>query len=467
MGTYKNQKKLILILSVGLCLILFQNCSNDFKSNLEKTGQSQNQGPQTENPTLMLSCGSTPHLGTESIRMYRQERGATCEGQTRTRTCFNGEWSSFSGSDLYQFTSCEVQGVNTASCGNTPHGDIEVGTFYPQETVPYGQSCGSGMTQTRQCNNGEFSNWSGPLVHRSCEVEPPPVVEPPVSEGPDDLRLFIFGHSLIVHEHTPSPTEEKKVPHWLSVIAGQDNKSFAADGQYGFLQNHANFNNISPQWGFPNVTSTWTNENTPFSQVDFNLIMMTPANFIQYQAPSAPYFDNPSVSPLSATLEIYDQSRAAHPGIPFYIYENWPDMGGYGAFPGGVDFARYNRDTRTGDFHQWFLDYHDSLLSARPGSQIKMIPVGPIISGLVTQTPLQGIPLTSLYEDDAPHGQPTLYFLASLITYSAIYKTQPPDNLNIPNTVHPLVRNNYSTVINYIWNELQNFNYENGESRVF
>jgi hypothetical protein len=142
-------------------------------------------------------------------------------------------------------------------------------------------------------------------------------------------------------------------------------------------------------------------------------------------------------------------------------------MGGYGAFPGGVDFARYNRDTRTGDFHQWFLDYHDALLSARPGSQIKMIPVGPLLSGLFTQTPLQGIPLTSLYEDDAPHGQPTLYFLASLVTYSAIYKTQPPANLNIPNTVHPLVRDNYTLVINYIWNELQNFDHESGESRVF
>ena len=399
MDAFKNQKKLIRVLSMRLCLVFFQNCSNDFKSNLGKSAQGQNQG---------------------------------------------------------------------ASCGNTPHGDMEVGTFYQQESVPYGQSCGSGTTQTRECNNGVFSNWSGSLVHRSCEVEPPPpVVEPPVSQGPEDLRLFIFGHSLIVHEHTPSPTEEKKVPHWLSMIAGQDNKSFAADGQYGFLQNHANFNNISPQWGFPNVTSTWTNENTPFSQVDFNLIMMTPANFIQYQAPSAPYFDNPAVSPLSATLEIYDQSRAAHPGIPFYIYENWPDMGGYGAFPGGVDFARYNRDTRTGDFHQWFLDYHDALLSARPGSQIKMIPVGPLLSGLFTQTPLQGIPLTSLYEDDAPHGQPTLYFLASLVTYSAIYKTQPPANLNIPNTVHPLVRDNYTLVINYIWNELQNFDHESGESRVF
>ncbi len=282
-----------------------------------------------------------------------------------------------------------------------------------------------------------------------------------------DIRPFIFGHSLIVHENTPNPSEEKKVPHWLFLLAQAASKNFTADGQYGFLTQHRNFANISPQWGFQAVPSVWQNELTPFADVDFNLIMMTPANFIQYQDPDQPYFDSPSITPISATLDIFDQSRDAHPNIPFYIYENWPDMAAFGTFPDGIDFAAYNASTRNGAFHSWFIGYHDALLEARPSGNIKMIPVGPILSGLFTETDLSMVPLTSLYEDDAPHGQPTLYFLASLVTYAAIFGEPPPANFTIPTTVHPLVRNNYAVVRSYIWRELQNFDRPNGDSRVF
>ena len=282
-----------------------------------------------------------------------------------------------------------------------------------------------------------------------------------------DIKSYVFGHSLIVHEYTSSPTEEKKVPHWINKLAQEANFNYTADGQYGFLRQHADFSTINPQWGFDEVSSTWTNSSTPFANVDFNNIMMTPANFIQYQGPDEPYYDDPNVTPLSATLEIFDQARAAHPDIPFYIYENWPDMSGYGTFPNSIDFAQYNNDTIGGNFHNWFIEYHDSLLSARPGSQIKMIPVGPILSKLFRDTNLSGLSITDLYEDDSPHGQPTLYFLASLVTYMATFKTQAPLTYIAPNTVHELVRNNYTSTVNFIWNELQNFNHENGDSRVF
>ena len=307
-------------------------------------------------------------------------------------------------------------------------------------------------------------NTSTPTNTSNPENIPAPTEIPGL--GRSDVRMFIFGHSLIVHEATPEPTEEKKVPHWMGQLSAAAGNNYNVDGQYGFVPSHADFSQLGPQWGFDQVSGIWANENTPFSQIDYNVIMMTPANFIQYQPPSANYFGD-TQSPIDATLSLFDQNRAAHPNIPFYIYENWPDMGTYGAFPGGVDIAQYHNDTIEGGFHQWFLQYHNALLAARSGSNIKMIPTGPVISKLLRDTELSNIPLTVLYEDDAPHGQPTLYFLASLVTYMAIYQTPAPANFQIPNTVSPIVRDNYAMVVAFIWNELQNFNDENGNSRVF
>ncbi len=299
---------------------------------------------------------------------------------------------------------------------------------------------------------------------------PTPETEQPENTIPPAItnaRSFIFGHSLLVHENTPSPSEEKKVPHWIHALAQEAGLQFAADGQYGFLRNHADFSGINAQWGFQNVPSTWTDENMDFTDVDFNIAISTPGNFIQYQAPDALYYDSTTESPLSATLDILDQTRTAHPSIPFYIYENWPDMSGYGTFPGSINFTQYNNDTISGDFHNWFITYHDAILAARPGSNVKMIPTGPILSKLFRDTVLSGLALTDLYEDDAPHGEATLYFLASMVTYMAIYQTQAPVTFTPPATVNILVRSNYTLINNFIWAELNAFNFPDGNSRVF
>tara|TARA_A100001015_G_scaffold321302_1_gene451331 strand:- start:603 stop:2003 length:1401 start_codon:yes stop_codon:yes gene_type:complete len=466
LGTSQKNRYFFLLGALAL-LLPFQNCSNGFDSNQTNFSQTSNNGssentPGEESPIQYSQCGQTPHLGTETLRMYLQETGTACEGIDRTRTCRDGSFSVWSGSDDYPYPNCSVAGFS--SCGNTPHGDYELGTFYENPTVLYGQNCGSGVVQRRLCTNGNFGAWDGSLVHRGCTVNPPP---PPPSASVTDIRMFIFGHSLINHEYTPDPTEEKKVPHWLYLLAQASGLQYAADGQYGFMRSHADFSNIGAQWSFQLTPGVSTNENTDFSNVNYNLILSTPLNFVQYQAPDQPYYDSLTVSPLSATLSVFDQSRLAHPNIPFYIYENWPDMGGYGNFPGGIDIARYHNDTISGGHHIWFTQYHNSLLAARPGSNIKMIPVGPVISRLLRDTSLSGIPLTDLYEDNAPHGQPTLYFLASLVTYMAIYQTPAPASFNPPSTVHPLVRNNYSMVVNTIWGHLQNFNDSSGNSLVF
>lgn len=284
--------------------------------------------------------------------------------------------------------------------------------------------------------------------------------------------VYMFGHSLMVHEPPAiaTPSNETTIPHWLHVLAAADGNTFLASGQYGFLQTHER--NLPPisQWGFDHVTPAWNSDTQTFSEANFDAVLITPANFVQYQASDMPYYNDASTTPVSATATLINYINTEAPNAVTYIYENWPDMAGFIAGqsfpPSALEFADYNDYTLNG-FHDWWLDYHDNVQAENPNKAVRMIPVGITMSKLFTQAPLNQIPILDLYEDNAPHGRPTTYFLAGLITYMAIYQKKAPVTYPIPNTVNTLVSNNFQTIVDFIWNELVNFNDASGNNRVF
>ena len=283
-----------------------------------------------------------------------------------------------------------------------------------------------------------------------------------------ERRLYFFGHSLIVHSfpQISTPRNETTVPHWVQKFSEASKINFTANGQFGFLLQHAK---LPPKsiWGFDTVGSSWNPADNltssqraeSFAEANFTDIIITAANFIQDQSPEvAINGNNPEKkSPVTATLEIIDWLVANEPGIDIYIYENWPDMASYGAYP--IDrkaFDRYNKYVLD-DFHDWWIDYCEQLQISRPSTSIKMIPVGPIIAGLVTETPLKDIEISDLYEDDAPHGRPNIYFLASLITYMKLTGKDDLGNFKPPMSIHSLIRHNMPLVVSYIQTKLDQY----------
>ncbi len=280
---------------------------------------------------------------------------------------------------------------------------------------------------------------------------------------------FIFGHSLINHEFqiNPTPSQETSVPHWLHFLSLEANHIFKVSGQYGFLPQHINLPPIA-QWGFDFVEGAWDSDNVPFSEADFNSILITPGNFIQWQAPDMNY-PMESISPVSATEAIFDWCNNQEADLKFYIYENWPDMGPYlnNDFPpSDLEWNDYNNYLNS-DFHDWFVEYHDQVAEMFPSSCIKLIPVGTLISRLLNQAPYSEIPIDELYEDDAPHGRTTIYFLASLITYMAIFEEKAPYPFEVDMLVNPIIAENYVDIVDAFWNNLIEFDFEDGSSRVF
>lgn len=287
--------------------------------------------------------------------------------------------------------------------------------------------------------------------------------------GQDTLRTYIFGHSLINHELqvNPTPSNETSVPHWFHFLAREANQRYEVAGQYGFIPQHANLPPVA-QWGFDSVPPAWDDWLETFAEADFDNILITPGNFIQWQGPSVNYY-NDNQSPLDYTNQIFNWVNQQEDSLTLYIYENWPDMAPYlanGFPPAQSEWNTYN-NYLNGAFHDWFIEYHDSLIDAHPNHCVRMIPTGPAISSLLSQPPFNTIAIDTLYEDDAPHGRPTIYFLAALTTYMAMYETPAPLSYQPPAIIDPVVTSNYSMAVNYLWNYLLNFNDLNGDSRVF
>ncbi len=114
-------------------------------------------------------CGAIPHGGSETRTAYQSASvpfGQSCAAETQTRSCSSGQLSAWSGT--FQATSCSVAAPRP--CGATPHGGRETRVRYQAATVRVGQTCSS-ETQTRTCQNGAWSAWSGTFAQTACVVE--------------------------------------------------------------------------------------------------------------------------------------------------------------------------------------------------------------------------------------------------------------------------------------------------------
>ncbi len=266
------------------------------------------------------------------------------------------------------------------------------------------------------------------------------------TEPPTPQTVYVFGNSLV---HHLTESDETAVPHWLSQIARAADTELKLDGQWGFLRDFAKSETPSAGWRFKDVARGWTREFRNFADVNWDTIVITPANFIQYQdADQAFHGDNPdNASPLSATLTVIDAMEAAVGPVRIAVYEGWSDMGSQvKKFPPSTRQMRKYQRFNSGDYHDWFEAYVGALRAARPDAEIDLIPVASTLAELIEGGVLDGLDTEVFYTDDAPHGTPTTYFLAAAITYVSLYKAELPLVLDIPESIHTDVRTYWDAV---------------------
>ncbi|KID12620.1 hypothetical protein [Ponticoccus alexandrii] len=267
----------------------------------------------------------------------------------------------------------------------------------------------------------------------------------------DSARVYIFGNSLV--NHLSERSEHTSVPYWLGQMARADGRGLALDGEWGFLRSFADSLPPAPNWSFPGVQGAWSSGD--FGSADFDAVIVTPANFIQYQLPDVPYDgDNPSgESPFGATLRLMDWVHDAEPGARLFVYEGWSEIGTVtGGFPPSPEAARRYQEHNAGDYHLWFTDLIDRLNTARPDRSVTLIPVASALADLFGEDGLlQDMPAEALYTDADGHGTPTLYLLAAMAVWPHLYETPPPEAFSPPATLHPLLVEHYAEIAAALW----------------
>lgn len=293
----------------------------------------------------------------------------------------------------------------------------------------------------------------------------------------NDVQMYGFIHSLVVHQPKGviAVNSETATPYWVNEIAKSNNHSYSFTGQFGQLPDHLNSLPPTSNIGFPGVDSPWDGDRgETFSTSTTNTILVTPANFIYWVPPTETDPSDPERrSVVRKTEMLFDWCHEAKSGLRFYIYGNWPEMDNAKDFPPNLptqnEINKFHNITMgsEGTFHNWWLQYQDALMQSRPDLEIRLIPIGEIMSKIHTQVIPNQIPFDELFEDSDPHGRANTYFLAGLITYMAVYEQKVPENYMPSTIIHPAIRNNLSEINKFIWQELNNFNFPSGESRVF
>ena len=115
----------------------------------------------------LASCDGSPHASVETRDRYELgsvSDGGECNKESQTRTCTDGTWGEWSGSFTFETCATDEQ-----SCGDTPSGETEERLRYESATVQPGETC-EPETQTRTCDDGEWSEWTGTLSVENCVV---------------------------------------------------------------------------------------------------------------------------------------------------------------------------------------------------------------------------------------------------------------------------------------------------------
>jgi len=241
--------------------------------------------------------------------------------------------------------------------------------------------------------------------------------------------------------------------YWVGAFANASGTSYAWSGQFGQLSYHSL--PPIPQLGSSNTSPLWDNEdvNAPnyverFVDVDLDNFIIMPDNFGQINATVDTQY-------LTDAYRVIDYVANTHSGAPIIIYQHWPELRN-AMYPPTAEQVSDYYDFQLGDYHQWFINYQNSISQNRPSLSLRMIPVGSILADIFTNEDLQASQLSwqDKYFDNDPHGTQNLYFLAGLITYQALFGERVINTYLVPSEIDVRIRNQFSQVNEFVWERL-------------
>jgi hypothetical protein len=191
-----------------------------------------------------------------------------------------------------------------------------------------------------------------------------------------------------------------------------------------------------------------------------DVVEFVPDNFDGYGFDPAAT-TNMGASYQTVLLRLIDQwaVNAPNSNRRYAVYAGWPQLNGYGATSVGALTAPQIANWIAfglGPYQTWMELLVSRLKAARPGLDIRLHNVSKAVLIAYRDTVVRTIPATTLFEDTAPHGRASWYFLAAVADYIALYGEKPAANFSFDTAwgVSPVITANYQSIVDVIWNAM-------------
>lgn len=261
-------------------------------------------------------------------------------------------------------------------------------------------------------------------------------------------RLFLYGHSLVDYA-----LPDTQVGTFICGIADAAGDACCVDGDYPAAFSPSALSQYRVPIDEPQHRHTPSCGEGSFESRGYDTFVFTETNFVWA-------VENPLGRYPSDAVGLVRDIRAYYPNADFYFYEHWPEMDTFGKD------AWVNTHSQT--FYEWFAAIQDGTNAMDGSIGLRMVPVGVVFTALLEGgAPLAELDFDDLFVDTAPHGTATSYFISGLVHYMAIYGKRPPAGYQPPASVHALVRDRFSEVVEHAWATLNGVADASGQSRVW
>jgi|GEM_PF-2119130 hypothetical protein len=285
--------------------------------------------------------------------------------------------------------------------------------------------------------------------------------------GIDSVHMYYYKNSLYNHLETANndANSSTNIGNWIARMASADTlpKKATLGSVFGFFHQWTvppRANNFHSEISTPHIpkwNATWTGA----EKIDF--VGFVPDNF------DGQGFDPADTTNMGDAYErkllyLIDQweENASNDNRRYVLYAGWPNLNGYGgtnADPSTITPTQFSnwRAFGLGSYQNWMELLVTRLSNARPLIDIRLHNINKVLLMCHENTLVGDIPPEMLFEDLAPHGRSTWYFLAAVAEYIELYNEKPPMNFVFnPNwNVDVRVTSNYQTLVDYIWGVLK------------
>jgi hypothetical protein len=290
---------------------------------------------------------------------------------------------------------------------------------------------------------------------------PGPSPTPPPPGPPSSGTVDVYAHFNSLHNHAAGQANAStNVGNWIARLVAQapaGSKTYTLGAEFGFFN----------QWSLPPRSRVQHAEASsphvdPFSSSwnraqNVDVVEFVPDNFDGYGFDPAAN-TNMGASYQTVLLSLIDQwqANAPNPSRRYAVYAGWPQLNGYGAGSVGALSAPQIANWigfGLGAYQTWMELLVSRLRAARPGLDIRLHNVSRSVLIAYRDSVVRTIPATTLFEDLAPHGRSSWYFLAAVADYIALYGEKPPANFNFNAAwgVSPVITANYQAIVDVIW----------------